>query len=121
MGRDWHCLRAEDGPNLEVVGPGSDLMESLSYSPVRFDATSTIDVERSQARYSNLVVHSSRSRLQKRSKVWEDWLRAATAGRNVTLLSGFSEETPRARADGSSAASVRRCPARYFLDRALTR
>lgn len=121
MGRDWHCLRAEDGPNLEVVGPSSDLIESLSYSPVRFDVATTIDVERSQARYSNLVVHSSRARMQRRSKVWEDWLLAATAGRNITLLTGFPDETPRDKIDGKDGKAVKRIPARYFLDRALTR
>lgn len=125
MGRDWHCLRAEDGPNLEVVGPSSDLMESLSYIPVRFDVGTTIDVERSQARYSNLVVHSSHARLQRRSKCWEDWLRAATAGRNVMLLSGgFPEQTPSQLKEGALETPRTACekvPARYFLDRALTR
>jgi len=123
LGREWHCLRAEDGPDLERVDPASsDMLESLSYSPVRYEAATTIDVERSQARYSNLVVHSSRARLQRRSKVWEDWLRAATAGRNVTLIAGFPEETPRPGADGAKpVVTCRRIPAKYFLDRALTR
>lgn len=123
VGRDWRCLRAEDGPNLEVVGPSSDLMESLSYSPVRFDVATTIDIERSQARYSNLVVHSSRARLQRRSKVWEDWLRVAEAGRAITLLTGFPEETPRPGDEGKEALPwvCKRTPAKYFLDRALTR
>merc|ERR1719443_846908 len=95
MGRDWHCMRAEDGPNTEVVRPSSDPIESLAYSPIRFEVSPTIDVERSQARYSNLVIQSSRARLQRRSKVWEDWLRLAEAGRAITLLTGFPEETPR--------------------------
>lgn len=123
MGRHWHCLRAEDGPDCEVVGPVSpDLMESLAYSPVRFDAATTIDIERSQARYSNLVVHSSRTRLQRKSKVWEEWLRVATAGRSITVLSDFPEETPRAANEGEEPAfTCQRSTAKYFLDRALTR
>jgi len=122
MGRHWHCLRAEDGPDCEVVGPVSpDLMESLAYSPVRFDASTTIDIERSQARYSNLVVHSSRTRLQRKSKVWEEWLRVATAGRSITVLSDFPEETPRAKEGEQPAIVCQRSTAKYFLDRALTR
>lgn len=124
MGRDWHCLRAEDGPNLEVVDPSNEFLESLSYSPVRFDVASTIDADRSQARYNNLVVHSSCSRVQRRPKDWEAWLTAASGGRNVTILSGFPEDTPRATTDGQSESppcKFKRTPARYMIDRALNK
>lgn len=118
---NFHCLRAEDGPNVEEVAPQNLDFESLSYSPVRYEPSTTIDVERSQARYSNIVVHSSRARLQRRSKVWEEWLKAATAGRNITLLSGFDvEQTPRPDSQ-LPGQNCQRIPARFFMDRALTR
>jgi len=127
MGRDWHCMRAEDGPNTEVVGRSTDPIESLAYSPIRFEVSPTIDLERSQARYSNLVIQSSRARLQRRSKVWEDWLRVATAGRAIELLLGYPNDdkvpqTPKGK-DGSKSSSVtvKKTAATYFLDRALTR
>lgn len=120
--REWQCLRAEDGADLETVPTSADLIESLSYSPVRFDVPTTIDVERSQARYSNIVVQRSHARLQRRSKVWEDWLHAATAGRAVTLLTGLLEDTPRMGQDGEAPKFVcKRIEGKYFLDRALTR
>lgn len=125
MGHDWHCMRAEDGPLTEVVRPSSDPIESLSYSPIRFEVSPTIDVERSQARYSNLVVQSSRARLQRRSKVWEEWLRVATAGRAIELLRGCPDDaavpcTPKEGAPQPSATAIKKIPATYFLDRALT-
>lgn len=122
--REHRCWRGEDGVDLETVPTRVDSLESLSYSPVRFDVPTTIDVERSQARYSNIVVQRSHARLQRRSKVWEDWLHAATAGRSITLLTGFPDETPRKSPDGEESNTMRACKrieGKYFLDRALTR
>lgn len=91
-------------------------MESLSYTPVRFDESTTIDVERSHARYSKIVVHSTRARTQRRSKAWEDWLRGATTGRGITLLVGLDEAS-----EGETPAVLKKIPAMYHLDRALTK
>jgi hypothetical protein len=91
-------------------------LESLSYTPVRFDEGSTIDHERSHARYSKIVVHSTRARTQKRSKVWEDWLRAATVGCSITLLNGITEDAE------DEVLTMQKVPAMYHLDeRALSK
>lgn len=90
-------------------------LETLSYMPVRFDESSTVDAERSHSRYSKIMVHSSRARTQRRSKAWEDWLRAATAGRAITLLNGLAEDSEQ------QASSLDRIPAMYHLDRPLTK
>ena len=74
-------------PRSPWQAEGSSLLKSLSYVPARFDEGTTIDVERSQPRYSKIVVHT-RARTQ-RSKAWEQWLQGATLGREVTLLEGF--------------------------------
>lgn len=65
--------------------------ETLSYTPVCFDEGVTFDYERSHQRYSKIVVHSTRARTQRRSQIWEEWMRAAVAGRSVTLLCGFTD------------------------------
>jgi|Transcript_54111 hypothetical protein len=121
---DWKCCRARDDYSEPVLTHSSSLMESLSYMPVRFDPHSTIDEERSHSRYSKIVVHSTRARTQRRSKAWEEWLRAATAGRSVTLLSGTGLQTPRGNEKGTEAmetASYTKVEATYYLDRALTK
>jgi len=87
-------------------------LESLSYVPARFDEAQTVDPERSQARYSKIVVHSMRARTQKRSKAWEEWARAAVVGQQVTLL----KEVPQERA-----VAFERMTATYRLDRNLTK
>jgi len=116
---EWGCCRAdhdEDGIT------GLTAMETLSYVPVRFEVSSTVDVDRSQARYQKIVVHSSRARTQRRSKAWEEWLRAATSGRSVTLLFGAGFHSPR---DGAQAQALagdcRKVKSTYFLDRGLTK
>jgi len=90
-------------------------LETLSYVPVRFDESSTVDAERSHSRYSKIMVHSTRARTQRRSKVWEDWLRAATAGRAITLLNGLAEDSE------NQASVLEKIPAMYHLDRPLTK
>lgn len=122
---DWVCCRPEhESTGLADMAPGSPMMEALSYVPVRFDEFSTVDAERSSSRYSKIVVHSTRARTQRRSKVWEEWLRTATAGLRVTLLTGSGFRSPRADALGLDAADFVGCkkvPATFFLDRALTK
>lgn len=102
------CSAAAGGPDELASSPSP--LESLSYTPVRFDEGSTIDHERSHARYSKIVVHSTRARTQKRSKVWEDWLRAATGGCAITLLSGIGEDSE------DAASTLQKVPAMYHLD-----
>mmetsp|Transcript_244 Transcript_244/g.547 ORF Transcript_244/g.547 Transcript_244/m.547 type:complete len:289 (-) Transcript_244:119-985(-) len=109
----------------EAVGSGGladasplQRLESLSYTPVRFDESSTIDIERSQQRYSKIVVHCTRARTQRRSKSWEDWLRAATHGRDITLLQLPSEGT--ADDNAAAVAPIEKIAARYSLDRSLS-
>jgi len=96
-------------------GSPTQPIESLSYMPMRFDESSTVDAERSHSRYSKIMVHSTRARTQRRSKAWEDWLRAATAGRAITLLDGLAE------ASEEQSAVLQRIPAMYHLDRPLTK
>jgi len=119
----WGCCRAFGEPS-ETEGGLPQALESLSYMPMRFDEGPTVDPERSDARYSKIVVHSTRARTQKRSKAWEDWVRAAIAGRAVTLL----RETKQGgdlKGDGGHAQGAgptfERVPAMYHLDRTLCR
>jgi len=121
----WECCKANDNTTVHFETPDVDpnsMIESLSYLPVRFDEGNTFDVERSHTRYSKIIVHSTRARTQRRSKAWEDWLRGATAGRAVTLLSGFGS-TPRnnGEAEGVDVVPCSKVPATYFLDRGLTK
>jgi len=88
-------LGLDDLDCCREVHDDSEELEGLSYQAVRFDANSTADAGRSSARYSKIVVHSSRARTQRRSKAWEEWLRSATAGRKVTLVTGAGFPTPR--------------------------
>lgn len=122
---EWVCCRPEhDTSGLADMAVGSPMMEALTYVPVRFDEFSTVDAERSHTRYSKIVVHSTRARTQRRSKVWEEWLRAATAGLRVTLLTGTGFRSPRADALGLDATDFVDCkkvPATYYMDRALTK
>lgn len=102
-------------------------LETLSYTPVRFDESQTFDVERSHARYSKVVVHSTRARTQKRSKVWEDWLRGAVAGRPITLLQGlteacgFSDQQSVDQDDTTALPKFSKVSARYSLNRGFTK
>lgn len=109
------CCSTATGSDDHLASSPSPL-ESLSYTPVRFDEGSTIDHERSHARYSKIVVHSTRARTQKRSKVWEDWLRAATEGCAITLLNGIAEDLE------DDILTLKKVPATYQLDeRALSK
>eukprot|EP00747_Dinoflagellata_sp_TGD_P182587 gnl/TRDRNA2_/TRDRNA2_36893_c0_seq1.p1 gnl/TRDRNA2_/TRDRNA2_36893_c0~~gnl/TRDRNA2_/TRDRNA2_36893_c0_seq1.p1 ORF type:complete len:280 (-),score=55.41 gnl/TRDRNA2_/TRDRNA2_36893_c0_seq1:68-907(-) len=118
----WECCRANEDPvEYSNTAGGASMIESLSYVPVRFDESPTIDHDRSQARYSKIVVHSSRARTQRRTKAWEDWLRGATAGRTVTLLSGVQSPRQQAPNTEEPKQSCSKIPATYSLDRALTK
>jgi len=118
---EWGCstCRSRDDPsdNIMTTTP----LESLSYVPIRFDANSTIDAERSHSRYSKIVVHSTRARTQRRSKAWEEWLRAATGGRPVTLLLGPGFQTQTSGGAKEAHAPAVKVQAMYYLDRALTK
>lgn len=108
-------------------------MEALSYIPVRFDDNATFDVERSSDRYSAIVTHSARARTQRRSRVWEDWLQGAMAGKQITLVRGFAEESDplddrsevevepeyELPLEKPSTAGVSKVSANYCLDRSL--
>jgi len=112
------CWKVQDDKKDKT---GSDTsLESLNYMPVRFDASPTVDAERSQARYSKIVAHSTRAPTHRRSKLWEDCLRAAIAGRNVMLLSGVLT-TPRHEDSDDSWCVCKKIPAKYYLDRGLTK
>lgn len=122
--QDLVCCRVQDDdPDVNH----NQLIETLSYMPVRFQTESTVDVERSQARYSKIVVHSSRARTQRRSKAWEDWLRSATVGRSVVLVTGVGFYTPRAGTKkdnllvGEDMADCEKVAGSYYLDRGLTK
>mmetsp|Transcript_31290 Transcript_31290/g.71439 ORF Transcript_31290/g.71439 Transcript_31290/m.71439 type:complete len:319 (+) Transcript_31290:64-1020(+) len=112
-------------------------LEALSYTPVRFDHVNSMDLERSHARYSKIAVHSTHARTQRRSKAWEEWLKATTVGRSVILLTvtekpqgsdvkGAGEAVPVLGSGGGGTAELSkglRCdkvPAMYSLDRSLT-
>lgn len=117
----WGCCKAGDTveggfQEFGTASPHPLEFESLSYNPVRFDEGTTIDVERSHARYSKIVVHSTRARTQRRSKVWEDWIRSATAGRSITLFCGLGEAAVECHRH-----TLDRIPATYFLDRGLSK
>jgi hypothetical protein len=90
----WGCCRSgSDDSAVDTISRHGTKLDSLSYVPVRWDEASTIDVERSHARYSKIVVHGTRARTQRRTKAWEDWLRAAVAGSPVTLLQRERDST----------------------------
>jgi len=91
-------------------------LESLSYTPFRFDEGHTVDVERSHQRYSKIMLHNNRARTQKRSKAWGDWICAANAGRAATLLTGIAEV-----GDQQLTRQLVPVQAMYCLDRAATR
>lgn len=79
-----------------------DDFEALSYTPVCFDEGVTFDYERSHQRYSKIVVHSTRARTQRRSQIWEEWMRAAIAGRPIVLLCGLGGSLPVSDAQSST-------------------
>jgi len=68
--------------------------------------TSTLDIERSPARYAK--VSKVRYGCHRRGRLWEDWQQEAITGQVVTLVCPFP------------AVSVDKIPATYFLDSALT-
>lgn len=120
---EW-CCRNQDGPPRDSIPTSPSNLETLSYMPVRYDVNSTIDAERSHSRYSKIVVHSTRARTQKRSKAWEEWLRAATTGRSVTLLMGAGFESDSS--EGPKGAKVSlgspsKVQAMFYIDRALSK
>lgn len=109
-GAGVQCCEAEAEVGQLPLHP----LESLSYTPFRFDEGHTVDVERSHTRYSKIILHSTRARTQKRSKVWGDWLSGATAGRAIMLLTGVAEPH-------SEQAALCTISAMYYLDRSLTK
>lgn len=106
---DAQCNRGVEQQNTPRMGR----LEALSYQPTRFEETNTIDTGRSQARYSKVVVLSTKARTQRRPRAWEEWIRAAAAGRAVTLVEGVG--------DLDQSAVFAKLPAMYYVDRALTK
>lgn len=103
--------------SIEANGPVPlQPLESLSYTPFRFDEGATVDVERSHQRYSKILLHSNRARTQRRSKAWGDWISAATTGRAATLLTGIAEV-----GDQQITRPLVPIPATYYLDKSATR
>mmetsp|Transcript_16802 Transcript_16802/g.29501 ORF Transcript_16802/g.29501 Transcript_16802/m.29501 type:complete len:283 (+) Transcript_16802:49-897(+) len=86
-------------------------IESLNYLPVRFDDSSTIDTERSEDRYENLTVHTSRLHTRRQMQNREAWLRAAVSGKSAMLLQAWSIQD-----SSDSMPSVQKVPATYILD-----
>lgn len=121
---ECRCCSSREEPTDGIFDTSTSL-ESLTYTPVRFDAKSTIDLERSQNRYSRIVMHGARARTQRRSKVWEEWLRAAAAGRAVTLLVGTGFQSPRGTEASNGVEANMEPPSKvqamYYLDRELTK
>ena len=111
----WYCCKQ----GASALGP-NETMECLSYLPDRFEDASTIDTERSHARYSKIVVHGARSRAQRRSRAWEEWLRGALAGRPVTLLKEVEDHVLGGSADDTLKPKSERISATYRLDRGLS-
>lgn len=121
---EWGCggCKGQGGDEQDAFGPSS--LDTLSYVPCRFDVQSTVDADRSQARYSKIVVHSTRARTQRRSKAWEEWLRAATHGREIVLLVGAGFESMRAGSSTDAPSSkpkhCQKVVGKYVLDKGLT-
>mmetsp|Transcript_31921 Transcript_31921/g.74718 ORF Transcript_31921/g.74718 Transcript_31921/m.74718 type:complete len:318 (-) Transcript_31921:55-1008(-) len=129
------CCKADQAENDQASYP----VEALSYTPVRFDQVSSMDAERSHARYSKIAVHSTHTRTQRRTKAWEEWLKEAIVGRSVTLLAA-TKETQNEEGDGqpgatqaegetqkqvisaelAKGAKCEKVPVVYSLDRSLT-
>jgi len=91
----------------------------------------SMDLERSHARYSKIAVHSTHARTQRRSKAWEEWLKATTIGRSVILLAVTEKAAGGAQpalgdrvggntVEASKGARCEKVPAMYSLDRSLT-
>lgn len=95
-----HCLCQEEAM--------PEPLESLTYTPVRFDAEGPSGIERSKARYPALA-RGGRTWTQRRAKAWEAWLLAAAAGRAITLLGPDAAGPP-----------ASRIPATLFIDRGLS-
>lgn len=91
-------------------------LESLSYSPVKFEQDSTIDEGRSQDRYTQISVFSMRVQTARQSRVWEDWIRSALKGRSVTRLEVRTAEDELT----ASGKIHQRVPATYQLDQTVS-
>ncbi|CAE7224336.1 unnamed protein product [Symbiodinium pilosum] len=81
-------------------------MQTLSYSPVKYEECDTIDTARSQDRYSNALVHTARMNTRRQLLDRQAWLSSAVQGRYAMLL--LSSE-----AHGSP---LWRVPTKYYLD-----
>ncbi|CAE7449146.1 unnamed protein product [Symbiodinium natans] len=84
-------------------------MQTLSYSPVKYEECDTIDTARSQERYSNALVHTARMNTRRQLLDRQAWLNSAVQGRYAMLLLN----SPEAEAHG---APIWRVPTKYYLD-----
>merc|ERR1712137_49528 len=79
-----------------------------------FDETSTVDLQRSQWRYSKIVTHSLRGEFRPRERGWENWLFCSAAGRAITLLLPQDKN-----GKGNSVSSYDKIRAMSYFDRHL--
>lgn len=90
---DYENAQNSARSSMDGADPGQ--LHTLQYLPISFEAQSTIDHDRSHSRYAKVVLHTSRSqRTNFRSKVWEDWIIAAVAGKKVVYLDMEGKLTP---------------------------
>ncbi|CAE7246221.1 Icl1e [Symbiodinium microadriaticum] len=82
-------------------------MQTLSYSPVRYEECDTIDTARSQDRYSNALVHTARMNTRRQLLDRQAWLSSAVQGRYAMLLVSSPE---------AHGAPIWRVPTKYYLD-----
>mmetsp|Transcript_15987 Transcript_15987/g.30095 ORF Transcript_15987/g.30095 Transcript_15987/m.30095 type:complete len:260 (+) Transcript_15987:62-841(+) len=98
-------LIVDDGQRVPEV-PEPLHMQSLSYSPVKYEECDTIDTSRSQERYSNALVHTARMNTRRQLLDRQAWLNSAIQGRYVMLLQTQAEV----------GAPMSRVPTKYYLD-----
>lgn len=89
-------------------------IETLSYVPSRFDENHSIDMERSHARYANIVTMGRDRWRAVSDESPEDWLRNADNRRVITLLSPCPANV------GQPISSVHKTLAMCNFDRHLT-
>ncbi|CAJ1337406.1 unnamed protein product [Effrenium voratum] len=95
---------AEERPVMYEVDGQAVSMQTLNYSPVRYELCETVDTARSQERYSNTLVHTARMNTRRQLLERQAWLSSAVQGRYATML--LSEEV----------VAISRVPAKYYLD-----
>eukprot|EP00811_Abedinium_folium_P009611 NODE_18882_length_870_cov_4.815612.p2 GENE.NODE_18882_length_870_cov_4.815612~~NODE_18882_length_870_cov_4.815612.p2 ORF type:complete len:230 (+),score=22.35 NODE_18882_length_870_cov_4.815612:107-796(+) len=106
---DFDCVpqltySTEENPDSESMS-----MESLRYSPGRFDVAPTSDEERARERYHEIVLGYRGEHIQRHTKLLESCLRAEPSSRSVLLLL----------APAGEAGAVEKIPAMYYVGKDL--